>query len=98
MTIPFEPVIGEWYKVPEGEVFEVVAINEHDGTVDVQYADGTVGEFDAETWAMLEAVTTVAPPDAAGEYSDIGNDDLHGIEELDGIREDWAQNSFDDFD
>ena len=97
MTTPFEPVIGEWYKRPEGEVFEVVAINEHDGTIDVQYDDGTVGEFDTETWAML-ALTTVAPPDSAGEYDDASSDDLHGIEELGGVREDCVQNSFDDYD
>lgn len=97
MTASFEPVIGEWYKMPEGTVFEVVAINEHDGTIDVQYADGTIGEFDVETWAMLELVI-VAPPDAADAYDDMGSDDLHSIEELDGIREDWTQNSFEDFD
>ncbi len=98
MTTSFEPVIGEWYKTPEGAVFEVVALNEHDGTIDVQYADGTVGEFDAETWGMLEVMSTVAPADAAAEYDNMGSDDLHSIEELDGIREDWTQNSFDDFD
>ena len=97
MITPFEPVIGEWYKMPEGTVFEVVAINEHDGSIDVQYADGTIGEFDVETWAMLELVT-VAPPDATGDYDDTLSEDLHSIEELDGIREDWTQNSFDDFD
>ena len=98
MTTPFEPVIGEWYKRPEGEVFEVVAINEHDGTIDVQFDDGTVGEFDAETWAMLELVTTVAPQDAAAVYDDTSSDDSHGIEALDGVGEDWVQNNFDDYD
>ena len=98
MTTPFEPVIGEWYKMPEGEIFEVVAINEHDGTVDVQYNDGTVGEFDMETWGTLELATVAPPDDSAGAYDDVDGDDYRSIDELEVVREDWGQNSFDDYD
>lgn len=98
MTTPFEPVIGEWYKTPEGETFEVVALDEHDGTIDVQYYDGTVEEFDMETWGALELLTAAPPEDTAGAYDDVGSDDFRGLEELEAVREDWAQSSFDDYD
>lgn len=98
MTTPFEPVIGEWYKMPEGTVFEVVAINEHDGTIDVQYADGTVGEYDVETWGTLELVTVAPPDDSAAAYDDVDSSDYRGLDDLEGVGEDWVQNSFDDYD
>jgi len=97
MTTPFEPVIGEWYRMPEGTVFEVVAITEHDGTIDVQYADGTVGEYDTETWATLELVTA-APPDDSAIDDDIDGGDYRGLDDLEGAGEDWVQNRADDYD
>lgn len=98
MTSLVEPVIGEWYKMPEGEVFEVVAINDHDGTIDVQYNDGTVGEFDVETWGVLELVTVAPPDNSTGAYDDIDGDDYRSISDLDGVGDDWVQNHLDDYD
>ena len=98
MTTPFEPVIGEWYKMPEGTVFEVVAINEQDATIDVQYADGTVGEYDVETWGALELITVAPPDDSAAAYDDVDGNDFRGLDDLEGVGEDWAQNRSDDYD
>jgi hypothetical protein len=44
------PDVGHWYRAGRGEVFEVVALDEDDGTVEVQYFDGTVAEFELEDW------------------------------------------------
>ena len=49
MTKP-APVIGEWYRRPGGESFEVVAIDRDDRTIEIQYFDGTVEEMDIEDW------------------------------------------------
>ena len=37
-----KPVIGNWYRIQGSESFEVVAFDEDDGTIELQYFDGTV--------------------------------------------------------
>lgn len=49
MTAP-HPGIGQWYRVSGGELFEVVAVDDDDGTIEIQYFDGTVEEMDVEDW------------------------------------------------
>ena len=49
MTAP-APTIGEWYRRNGGDSFEVVAYDEDDGTIEIQYFDGTVEEMDTEDW------------------------------------------------
>ena len=49
MTAPI-PSIGEWYRHTGGDAFEVVAFDEDDGTIEIQYFDGTVEEMDTEDW------------------------------------------------
>jgi len=44
------PEVGEWYRVHGGELLEIVALDEDDGTVEIQYFDGTVEEFDLGDW------------------------------------------------
>ena len=40
-TIP-QPAIGDWYRNPGGMPFEVVAYDDDDGTIEIQYFDGTI--------------------------------------------------------
>jgi hypothetical protein len=49
MTTPL-PSIGEWYRHTGGDSFEVVAFDEDDGTIEIQYFDGTVEEMETEDW------------------------------------------------
>ena len=66
MTAPL-PGIGEWYRHTGGDSFEVVAFDEDDGTIEIQYFDGTVEEMDTEDWESqwadraLEAATASFP-------------------------------------
>ncbi len=39
MAVQF-PVIGNWFRRPNGSLFEVVAVDEDDGTVEIQFFDG----------------------------------------------------------
>ncbi|MFO7306415.1 MAG: hypothetical protein C0P74_012935 [Gammaproteobacteria bacterium] len=64
MTSP-SPVIGAWYS-HQGTLFEVVAIDPEDGTVEVQYFDGTLDEMDLESWADEEIEEVEAPDDWTG--------------------------------
>jgi Family of unknown function (DUF6763) len=58
------PVIGEWYQdAVEDLLFEVVAVDEHASTIEVQYEDGEVSEFDIETWMQMIVLPAQAPED-----------------------------------
>jgi len=56
------PVIGKWYARPGGESFEIVAIDNDDRTVEIQYFDGTVEEIDLDEWQQ-EEIQAVEPPE-----------------------------------
>ncbi len=45
-----QPGIGDWYRLSGGALFEVVALDDDDGTIEIQYFDGTVEEMDVEDW------------------------------------------------
>jgi hypothetical protein len=76
MAVAF-PVIGHWYRRSNGSLFEVVAIDEQDGTVDLQYFDGTVDEIDFERWAQLLIESVGAPEDWSGSV-DMDPEDFTG--------------------
>ena len=65
MAVVF-PVIGKWFRRPNGALFEVVAVDEHDGTIEMQYFDGTIDEVDLESWPGLLLVEVSAPEDWSG--------------------------------
>jgi len=48
------PTIGEWYEDLEtGQVFEVVARDQTEGTIEIQYQSGEINEYDMENWLLL---------------------------------------------
>ena len=76
-----QPGIGEWYRLNGGELFEVVAIDDDDGTIDIQYFDGTVEEMDQEDWVAQwdEGVLEAAePPEDWSGSVDVEGDDEEG--------------------
>lgn len=69
------PVIGQWYqRADRPQPFQVVAIDEHDETVEIEYFDGTVDEWPLSHWHGLDIGPSGAPPDASGVFDD-GADD-----------------------
>jgi hypothetical protein len=56
------PVIGKWYARPGGDSFEVVAFDPDDGTIEIQYFDGTIEELDLDDWRE-ERVEPASPPE-----------------------------------
>lgn len=61
-----KPVIGNWYRIQGNESFEVVAFDEDDGTIELQYFDGTVEEMDLEDWQAAQegnALEEIEPPE-----------------------------------
>ena len=60
------PVIGQWFRRPNGTLFEVVAIDEGAMTVEIQQFDGTIDELDIERWPRLLLTEVSAPEDWSG--------------------------------
>ena len=95
------PNVGEWYRQSGGSLFEVVAKDEDDGTIEIQYFDGTVEEMDFEDWEAqwdeggIEAAEApedwsgsvdVEPEDDNGRGSDDYDSDRRlGASSLDGL-------------
>lgn len=80
-------VIGDWYRDLEGHTFEIVAIDEDDATVEIQYFDGTVEELDFDTWAET-TVEAVEPPEDWSGSLDIERED-YGVDLDDYHAEEW---------
>jgi hypothetical protein len=64
-----QPEIGSWYSLRGGERFEVVAIDEDDGTIEIQTYDGTVEEMDMEDWEAQSASGEIEGADAPEDWS-----------------------------
>jgi hypothetical protein len=71
MTVQ-KPGIGEWYRVEGGDLFEVIAIDDADGSVDLQYFDGTLEEMALEDWHDQCASGAIKAAEAPEDYSGTG--------------------------
>ena len=80
MTTP-QPSIGDWYCLHGGDSFEIVAVDEDDGTIDIQYFDGTLEEMELEDWEAHAPTarwrSAEAPEDWSGSV-DIERGDTEG--------------------
>ncbi|MBI2382822.1 MAG: hypothetical protein HYV18_01960 [Gammaproteobacteria bacterium] len=61
-----EMSVGEWYQPEEGEPFEIVGIDPKAEVVLVQHFDGTLEEFDFDSWMELRARPCAPPEDVSG--------------------------------
>jgi hypothetical protein len=69
------PEIGRWYRDPNGNLFEVVAVDDQDGSIEMQHFDGTLEESEPEGWLAMHAETAAAPEDWSGSV-DINDEDI----------------------
>jgi len=74
-----QPEIGDWYRMRgTGSLFEVVAADLDDGTIEIQYFDGTVEEIDLEDWNVQweeGALEAAEPPEDWSGSVDVDADD-----------------------
>ena len=74
-----KPVVGQWYRGVTNELFEVVAIDEEDETIEIQYFDGTVTEMEFDAWNEQLVERTLDAADAPEDWSgaiDVESGDL----------------------
>jgi len=92
MPTPEEPIVGNWYEEEDGRTFEVVAVDDDDEIVEVQYYDGTLGEYDLSTWYELGLESIEPPDDWSGAYEpSIDLDDTDESFSLEDWDEKWDQ-------
>jgi hypothetical protein len=84
MNAPIRAEPGEWYLDRQsGNTFQVVGIDEDAGSIEVQFADGAVGEFLVDDWESMSLARSGQPEDWAGPYDDLEADDI-GLPEAPG--------------
>jgi hypothetical protein len=64
------PGVGAWYRLQDGPPFEIVALDDDDGTIEVQYVDGTLEELDLEDWKSWCDERTLEAVDPCEDWSD----------------------------
>ena len=86
---PYPPIIGDWYKDDLDQLFEIVAIDDAAATIEVQFSDGEIAEYDMETWDNLDAVPTAPPEDWSAPFDDLEKRDI-GDGDIPFHPEDWS--------
>ena len=72
--------------VDKGEIFQVVALDENSGTIELQEFDGGIDEVDLDEWHQLTIDAAAQPEDWGGPLDDVEPDEF-GYTDLDeGVR------------
>lgn len=90
MTTTLEPRISQWYRhLDKGQQFYVVAVDEEEGTIEIQHFDGDVEELDFDDWHEMSLEAIEPPEDWTGPVDGVERDDL-GYSETDMSEDDWS--------
>ncbi len=77
MTTIADPVIGTWYKDLENNLkFKVINIEDDNDSIEVQYLNGDIGEYDQESWYSSTFDFIEDPEDWSAPFDEIEDDDL----------------------
>lgn len=71
MSYDLDPVVGNWYQhLDKGLDFEVVAVDEDNATIELQYVDGTLDEISLDDWYEMDLDPAEPPEDWSGPLDD----------------------------
>jgi hypothetical protein len=77
MAAEVDPMVGNWYQhLDKGQRFEVIAVDEEEGMVEIQTFDGTLEQFDLDTWYEMDLEPIEIPEDWVGPLDDVERDDM----------------------
>ncbi|MDH3387751.1 MAG: hypothetical protein OEN02_07575 [Gammaproteobacteria bacterium] len=86
-----DPIIDQWYHSPhETQQFMVTAIEDASSTIEIQYFDGTIDEFEFTTWYAMEVEPVAAPEDWTGPMDNIELDDDFDQDDSEVQSDDWS--------
>lgn len=68
---------GQWYVDREnGEVFQMIGVDERDRSVEIQYVDGSLEESSLDDWSGRRLEVCDQPEDWVGPFDDIEAEDI----------------------
>ena len=77
MSNRLQPVVGHWYlHRDKGAVFQIVALDESAGTIEIQEFEGDLDELDVEDWHTLSVDAAAPPDDWGGSVDDVEPDEF----------------------
>ena len=86
-----DPIVGNWYlHNDKGQRFQVVALDESSGSVEIQHFDGDLEEIELENWYLLDVELTEEPENWGGPL-DIGEVEDYGTVITDTTAEEWDE-------
>jgi hypothetical protein len=91
-----DPILDNWYQDAEtGRRFRVVAIENGGDSIEVQYLNGDIGEYDGTTWEDSAFFPAEAPEDWSAPFDEMELDDL-GYSDTDRHGRDLQEVTLDD--
>jgi hypothetical protein len=70
-------VPGQWYRDRRsGDMFQIVGVDEDDGSIDVQHVDGSLEETSIDDWVARSLERCEQPEDWVGSFDDLEPDDI----------------------
>jgi len=76
MAIGITPVVGNWYQGADELKFEVVALDEDEGVIEIHYLGGEPDEVEFDVWSQMRVEQISSPDDWAGTYDEFARDDV----------------------
>lgn len=85
MPMEEEPIVGAIYEDEDGRSFEVISFDENLGTIEIEYADGTLDEIDLDAWYGMDLTRVYEEEELEGpdEQEEYGNYDQNEEEDID---------------
>ena len=91
MVTEADPITGNWYQhLDKGQRFLVVAVDEENGLIEVQYFDGNLDEIELSEWRQMELEPIEETENWSGAL-DIGELDDLGTSVTDTNPNDWQE-------
>lgn len=70
-------VPDQWYRdCQNGDVFQIIGVDEHDRSIEIQYVDGSLEESSLDDWTHRHLEACEQPEDWVGPFDDIESDDI----------------------
>ncbi len=95
------PIVGNWYSHRDkGATFQVVALDEDSGTIEIQDFDGGIDEIDVDEWRQFTVASAAPPDDWGGSVDDVEPDefgytdlteDIRSVNPVEAVTFTWEQ-------
>ncbi len=94
MATESDPIVNSWYQhLDKGQKFQVVAVDESDLVIEIQYFDGDIEEIDIDDWYQMDLEQIASPEDISGALDVSELDDL-GSSITDTDPTDWDSTAY----